>query len=294
MKAKRHVTEHGDENFEQEDNGKGDDDDDELEVVSCVIAPKAKASSSDKASCFNSVKDHSQQNMKAQNELSSQSQARQSKSGTVANDSSNKKKDKGFTRGGATNEALEVVESRRGLQPLVDYPHFRFQCAIHPFKRQRIQRKKLICPKCFCYVCDILAEKCGQWDDHCKATDSQSFWQSLRRSKMDDRKKLAVDPAKRGTQPSRVAMPLVVQGVLSDDGSEKGEDGGEEHANMELMENADWYANTKPDVPNDFDQSLRSMMIDSNHLSFSELSSCLLYTSPSPRDLSTSRMPSSA
>ena len=35
-------------------------------------------------------------------------------------------------------------------------------------------------------------------------------------------------------------------------------------------------------------------MLDNIDLSFNVVSSCLLYTSPSPRDLSTSRMPSSA
>ena len=33
---------------------------------------------------------------------------------------------------------------------------------------------------------------------------------------------------------------------------------------------------------------------DTLDMSFGEIASCLLYTSPSPRDLSTSRMPSSA
>ena len=39
---------------------------------------------------------------------------------------------------------------------------------------------------------------------------------------------------------------------------------------------------------------IRIRVLDQNHPEFNYLSTCLLYTSPSPRDLSTSRMPSSA
>ena len=41
-------------------------------------------------------------------------------------------------------------------------------------------------------------------------------------------------------------------------------------------------------------ESLTPAMAASAELAFKEASDCLLYTSPSPRDLSTSRMPSSA
>ena len=38
----------------------------------------------------------------------------------------------------------------------------------------------------------------------------------------------------------------------------------------------------------------RTMLVLSNPVMATEVKACLLYTSPSPRDLSTSRMPSSA
>ena len=45
---------------------------------------------------------------------------------------------------------------------------------------------------------------------------------------------------------------------------------------------------------NDVALWVADMLVDSGHVDLTFICTCLLYTSPSPRDLSTSRMPSSA
>lgn len=54
-----------------------------------------------------------------------------------------------------------------------------------------------------------------QWTDHCKASDTVAMWRNQRKARQDKRRKLAVNPAKRGTILSRVAMPVAVD--VSDD-----------------------------------------------------------------------------
>lgn len=141
----------------------------------------------------------------------------------------------GNTEGGGTGDQLEVVESRSGVQPLKDYPHFRFHCVTHPFKRQRVTRKQLYCGNCYCYVCDINAENCSEWAEHCKATDTVTQWQKSRQEKKNDRRKSNIDPAQRGTHYARILTPGVVENLAS--GSDSDDDG----MSTDSVEGVQWY-----------------------------------------------------
>lgn len=203
-----------------------DEDDEELQVVSCTRARASKGSQGRPSYIpdpSTDVKDGTQKRLR----LSSASEApttRQANGNLVD----------GFTEGTATDQ-LEVVESRSGVQPLKDYPHFRFQCVLKAFKRQRANRKQLFCEKCFCYVCDVPAESCGQWPDHCKATDTGSQWRASRQAKLNDRRKLDIDPAQRGTHFARAAAPVVVENLGS--GSDSEGDG----MSSDSVEGVQWF-----------------------------------------------------
>lgn len=84
---------------------------------------------------------------------------------------------------------LECVGERRGIVALQDYPHFRFQCGIHPFKKVRARAKETHCERCFCYVCDVLASECTKWGTHCKATDTVTKHRRDREIRLDERKR---------------------------------------------------------------------------------------------------------
>lgn len=82
-------------------------------------------------------------------------------------------------------EVVHVVEMRRGVKALVDYPHMRFQCGVYLFSKDP-QRH---CSKCFCYVCDKPAKDCVIWNEHATATDKVPRWRMMRRGKRVERLK---------------------------------------------------------------------------------------------------------
>eukprot|EP00178_Gracilaria_changii_P006611 TRINITY_DN2151_c0_g1_i1.p1 TRINITY_DN2151_c0_g1~~TRINITY_DN2151_c0_g1_i1.p1 ORF type:complete len:553 (+),score=78.05 TRINITY_DN2151_c0_g1_i1:85-1659(+) len=66
----------------------------------------------------------------------------------------------------------QVVALKKGINPLEDYPHPRFACTRRPFSSASARQ---FCHNCFCFVCDILADKCRKWGDHCRAVDSDEW-----------------------------------------------------------------------------------------------------------------------
>jgi hypothetical protein len=70
--------------------------------------------------------------------------------------------------------------------PSADFPHARHNCRIAgmnfipvqymPRVHQKapeacVRLNKKHCPNCFCYVCDVEASKCKEWELHCCADD---------------------------------------------------------------------------------------------------------------------------
>lgn len=194
----------------------GDDEDEDLQVVSCIIGrPKS------------SHPNNSSSNI-------------QEKLDPPAGNTSNKPHEATTSIVHQEGDQLEVTESRRGVQALVDFAHFRHQCITKPFKRQRAQRKLLFCEKCFCYVCDIPADKCAQWEEHCKASDSQATWRNQRKIIIENRKKMAVNPSQRGSIYATVTNPQVIHNLVSDSDS----NGDDDVAISDIVECTDWYPTT--------------------------------------------------
>ena len=129
----------------------------------------------------------------------------------------------------AVSEGVECVAERRGIQALADYPHFRFQCALEPFKRQRAPKKEKFCKRCFCYVCDVPAGECKVWSLHYKAVDTVTKWRAEREARLEERRRReqCQNPAKRATVVSRVSAPVRVVEVLDDTDSFENGDWGD-------------------------------------------------------------------
>lgn len=84
---------------------------------------------------------------------------------------------------------LECVGERRGILALRDYPHFRFQCGTHPFKKMRARMKETTCERCFCYICDVPATDCTKWSAHCKAVDTVTKYRKERELRLEERRR---------------------------------------------------------------------------------------------------------
>lgn len=108
---------------------------------------------------------------------------------------------------------VECVGTRVGVRALVDYPHFRFQCEIEAFKRQRAAKKERFCERCFCYVCDIPASDCKEWRCHAKAVDTVHKWRVERESRLETRRRKdqAASPAARRPAVARYTRPAPVR-----------------------------------------------------------------------------------
>lgn len=113
----------------------------------------------------------------------------------------------------ATAADVECVGTRVGVRALVDYPHFRFQCVVEAFKRQRAAKKERYCPRCFCYVCDIPASECKEWPVHAKAMDTVHKWRVERENRLDmrRRKSQAASPAMRRPAIARYTRPAPIR-----------------------------------------------------------------------------------
>ena len=72
------------------------------------------------------------------------------------------------------------ITGRKGELALIDFPHSRENCSVKKFVPGNEHHT---CPNCYCYVCDIPASKCTEWQSHCKATHTSPHWQGLRAAK---------------------------------------------------------------------------------------------------------------
>mmetsp|Transcript_22363 Transcript_22363/g.22694 ORF Transcript_22363/g.22694 Transcript_22363/m.22694 type:complete len:205 (+) Transcript_22363:151-765(+) len=95
---------------------------------------------------------------------------------------------------------IQVIGST-GKNAIADFAHPRGDCVNYPFENG--PKSKLYCPKCYCYVCDVLVSECTKWDTHCQAVRSVSKWQSQREYQRSKRKRQAMtkqDKAKHALQ----------------------------------------------------------------------------------------------
>lgn len=230
------------------------EDDDDLEVVSCKRAPPkgARPRQGEDASkdCQGATVDAGNQQSHPQSQAHTSTErhepsARAAGSGVGGSSigKTNGKK-KGSKRKGAADggDEVEFVGAKTVLDSLQHYPHFRFDCSIYPFRRQRVQRKQMMCERCFCYVCDIEASKCTEWMEHCKATSKSAAWRNMRKTLQDNRRKLAsnlanaVDDPAKGTQFARFTTPVAVVDLATDADSD--EDG----TCTDVMQRTNWYS----------------------------------------------------
>lgn len=82
-----------------------------------------------------------------------------------------------FENADQPDEDITVVGTSAGIEALVDYPHFRFQCGTKPLSKKNA---KQFCDMCFCFICDTPAKQCKKWRYHASASDQST---SARRSR---------------------------------------------------------------------------------------------------------------
>lgn len=98
-----------------------------------------------------------------------------------------------ITRARSTNTHLadgevECVAERNTVRTNVEYPHFRFQCGVHPYDRFTKASREKFCSKCFCFVCDKPASQCALWTDHATAVEN-FVWKMKRKTELRKRGK---------------------------------------------------------------------------------------------------------
>lgn len=71
-----------------------------------------------------------------------------------------------------------------GKNALSDYQHSRENCVTHLFIKDPV----LLCPQCYCFVCDVKATECTNWNHHCLARRSEIKWRQRRSSARSKRK----------------------------------------------------------------------------------------------------------
>lgn len=86
------------------------------------------------------------------------------------------------------NETAEVDEDgvvivgRTGQNSVEDFPHARHECGVHPFTPGNADKNEVVCPNCWCFVCDKKVAECPTWRAHCCATSADAHWRSRRAS----------------------------------------------------------------------------------------------------------------
>ena len=85
---------------------------------------------------------------------------------------------------GADDDEIQV-ESCNVMNPTVHYAHTRDMCGVHKFDKagKDADLNRLHCPKCYCFVCDVEADQCSEWDEHCHANSQDVTWKAIRQMK---------------------------------------------------------------------------------------------------------------
>jgi hypothetical protein len=84
--------------------------------------------------------------------------------------------------GGETNDDDEI--QLVGTVNEQKLPHMRPHCLEHVYQSSTgIHQNQRFCDLCYCYVCDVKASDCEEWNTHCLATDQgprASYWRNQR------------------------------------------------------------------------------------------------------------------
>ena len=92
------------------------------------------------------------------------------------------------------------IESCNVTNPGIQYPHVRDQCGVFRFSSTRnsgggsgsgnsasTSTNAQYCPKCYCYVCDVKASECAEWNEHCDANSGDVTWTAIRQLRRNGR-----------------------------------------------------------------------------------------------------------
>lgn len=87
----------------------------------------------------------------------------------------------GWVPGGGNNQEQQQddevqIVGQTGCNAITDWPHPRESCALKPFVVTDVTQCRETCPKCYCYVCDVIASACPAWELHCVATRKNPTW----------------------------------------------------------------------------------------------------------------------
>jgi SNF2-related domain len=108
-----------------------------------------------------------------------------------------------------------LLVGSKGTNALTDFPHSRENCVLAPMavirsaatasasREDSINRK--YCANCYCYVCDIPAAECDDWNAHCHARHKDPMWQELRAN-------WSTGKVKKARNPPTIAATVPVQG----------------------------------------------------------------------------------
>ena len=91
---------------------------------------------------------------------------------TIKNDCENHAiSEEGYDDDDDNDDDIQVLHTTV-TNPNVIYPHVRYLCGIHTFNMNDYEQNQKFCPKCYCYVCDVIAVHCKHWigeHGHCNA-----------------------------------------------------------------------------------------------------------------------------
>jgi hypothetical protein len=80
---------------------------------------------------------------------------------------------------GEDDDEIEFIGGN--MQTAADMPHPRESCSRHPFSRAKnVPQNKLMCAYCYCYICEVKASECPDWNVHCDAHCKSVEWKKLR------------------------------------------------------------------------------------------------------------------
>ena len=81
------------------------------------------------------------------------------------------------------DDEMEIMGGNT-TNPNIDMPHMRSDCGLHKFFVSGGPNSNLeICPKCYCFVCDIPASECKAWEQHCHAHPGDEVWKMQREAR---------------------------------------------------------------------------------------------------------------
>ncbi|KAK9918955.1 hypothetical protein WJX75_008283 [Coccomyxa subellipsoidea] len=104
-----------------------------------------------------------------------------------------------------------------------DLPHSRTQCGKYSFVASKNLSNREHCSKCFCYVCDVEADKCQLWGsghsnkDHCNAHGGRSLYRDMRSAARRPRLPVLLSLLREGPTVSEMSSLVQCKCYICDD-----------------------------------------------------------------------------